>query len=460
MAGSTTTTTRYAVDGWNPAKMDATGTANFDVWAVFNASGSLITRQLQGDGIDQHLAYVTGGGTAYWYLKDHLGSTRSVADNSATVQDALAYDAYGNITSQTADPSTVPLYTYTGRQLDVETDLQYNRARWYGPATGRWMTQDPMGFNAGDSNLYRYVSNKPTSLVDPEGTWEWPWSSNADRWWWLPGPGEADRWDSVKGGPSIRQSLRDEIGSDLPLTLRLNDRFGAGGTIVRKNDNPNIVPTRDGFQPANPNGRTSLGQHALDEGRADSPYISGSTLKGGAKNIQGEPYWIDINGATGSGVTIHGRNEIARDLQRMNTEAGGAYTSRIENWRALQRGTENEVLLKGSIPPGAIRGRTLMKITKAGKLYGEVMTAIELGDAAVQSYKKEDPEIVTKESARQIGGWVAGLAGAKAGAVIGAACGIESGPGLFATGLIGSAIGFWVGYYGTGAALGDYSPLQ
>ena len=171
--GSTTTTTRYGVDGWNPAKLDATGTSNFDVWAVFNATGSLITRQLQGDGIDQHLGYVapngTGGGIAYWYLTDHLGSTRSVIDNSATVQDALVYDAYGNITSQTASPATVPLYTYTGRELHVETGLQYNRARWYDAATGRWMTQDPMGFAAGDWNLYRYVNNHPVAALDPSG---------------------------------------------------------------------------------------------------------------------------------------------------------------------------------------------------------------------------------------------------------------------------------------------------
>ena len=68
--GVTTTTTRYAYDGWNPAKAGATGASNYDAWAVFTAGGSLTSRQLQGDGIDQHLAYVTGGGTAYWYLTD------------------------------------------------------------------------------------------------------------------------------------------------------------------------------------------------------------------------------------------------------------------------------------------------------------------------------------------------------------------------------------------------------
>lgn len=31
------------------------------------------------------------------------------------------------------------------------------------------MSQDPMGFDAGDSNLYRYVHNAPTNYDDPSG---------------------------------------------------------------------------------------------------------------------------------------------------------------------------------------------------------------------------------------------------------------------------------------------------
>jgi len=40
----------------------------------------------------------------------------------------------------------------------------------FDPSAGRWLTQDPMGFEAGDANLYRYVGNGPTNAVDPEGT--------------------------------------------------------------------------------------------------------------------------------------------------------------------------------------------------------------------------------------------------------------------------------------------------
>src|SRR5262249_2097192 len=60
-------------------------------------------------------------------------------------------------------------FAWTSRELDSVTGLQYNRARWYDAATGRWMSQDPMGFAAGDSNLYRYADNNSTSKIDPSG---------------------------------------------------------------------------------------------------------------------------------------------------------------------------------------------------------------------------------------------------------------------------------------------------
>src|SRR6266849_5001824 len=37
------------------------------------------------------------------------------------------------------------------------------------PTTGRWTTEDPMGFDAGDPDLYRYVGNDPTNTTDPSG---------------------------------------------------------------------------------------------------------------------------------------------------------------------------------------------------------------------------------------------------------------------------------------------------
>jgi len=39
----------------------------------------------------------------------------------------------------------------------------------YDPGIGRWLTQDPIGFRGGDSNLYRYCDNSPVNHTDPSG---------------------------------------------------------------------------------------------------------------------------------------------------------------------------------------------------------------------------------------------------------------------------------------------------
>jgi len=54
--------------------------------------------------------------------------------------------------------------------LDTE-DLYYYRARYYDPTTQRFLSQDPIGFNSGDFNFYRYVGNRPVNFVDPLGLW-------------------------------------------------------------------------------------------------------------------------------------------------------------------------------------------------------------------------------------------------------------------------------------------------
>jgi len=53
--------------------------------------------------------------------------------------------------------------------FDSDTGLQYNRARWYDPKDGRFITEDRTGFSAGDINLSRYVYNHPTNATDPTG---------------------------------------------------------------------------------------------------------------------------------------------------------------------------------------------------------------------------------------------------------------------------------------------------
>ncbi len=51
-----------------------------------------------------------------------------------------------------------------------ETQLQNNLNGWYDASVGRWLSEDPIGFAAGDGNLYRYVGNATLQIVDPAGS--------------------------------------------------------------------------------------------------------------------------------------------------------------------------------------------------------------------------------------------------------------------------------------------------
>jgi RHS repeat-associated protein len=149
------------------------GNENRNVWARLDAFSSLINRYLWGDHVDQQLGRIDlGPATPYWTLQDRLGSIRDVINNSGLLQDDINYDAFGNITAET-DATHRGWYAYSGREYDTETNLQYNHARWYDATMGRWISQDPLGFDAGDSNLYRYVNNGPTNATDPSGLQDW-----------------------------------------------------------------------------------------------------------------------------------------------------------------------------------------------------------------------------------------------------------------------------------------------
>jgi len=57
-----------------------------------------------------------------------------------------------------------------GYYTDVETGLVLCTHRYYDPATGRWLTRDPIGYRGG-VNLYGYVENNPENDTDASGYW-------------------------------------------------------------------------------------------------------------------------------------------------------------------------------------------------------------------------------------------------------------------------------------------------
>src|SRR5208283_678153 len=106
-----------------------------------NASGAVVARYAQGQDIDEPLAELRSGGTSY-YEADGLGSITSLTSSTGTVANTYTYDSFGNIVATTGSVSNP--FRYTGREFDSESTLYYMRARYFDPATGRFLSEDPM----------------------------------------------------------------------------------------------------------------------------------------------------------------------------------------------------------------------------------------------------------------------------------------------------------------------------
>jgi RHS repeat-associated protein len=159
----TTTTTDYLYDGVNRFE---------DV----DVNGNLLARYVQGNGIDKPLEEIASGTTSY-YQQDGLGSVTSLSSTSGTIgNNTYTYDSYGNTTTSAtvANP-----FRYTGREFDTEAAMYYYRARYYDQNVGRFLSEDPIGFDGTGFNFYTYVANNPTKLIDPLGLLP----RGSDRWW-------------------------------------------------------------------------------------------------------------------------------------------------------------------------------------------------------------------------------------------------------------------------------------
>jgi RHS repeat-associated protein len=139
-----------------------------EITLVFDGQGNLIERFLHGVMVDQVLAQENGDGSVYLALADNQGSIRYVLDNSGNVINEIIYNSFGEVTSE-SNPSVDFRFGYTGRELDEETGLYYYRSRYYDSTVGRFISEDAIGFEGGDANLYRYVINSPVNYTDPYG---------------------------------------------------------------------------------------------------------------------------------------------------------------------------------------------------------------------------------------------------------------------------------------------------
>jgi len=148
------TSTNYLYDGDN---------------VVQELSGSTPTANRLSGGVDQTFTRTDGGGASS-FLTDGLGSTLALTDSSGVAQTQYTYEPFGGSTSTGAGSSNNS--KFTGREEDG-TGLMFYRARYYSPVLQRFISEDPIEFRGGDTNLYAYVGNSPLLFNDPSGLSIW-----------------------------------------------------------------------------------------------------------------------------------------------------------------------------------------------------------------------------------------------------------------------------------------------
>jgi len=110
------------------------------------------------------------GDSIYYYVQWNPGDVTALlarSSSGASIDNEYRYDPFGSIQGGNSNPIPNSLQ-FAGREYDAETQLYYNRARYYDPSVGRFISEDPVGLSGG-INPYTYVSNNPVNGTDPSG---------------------------------------------------------------------------------------------------------------------------------------------------------------------------------------------------------------------------------------------------------------------------------------------------
>ncbi|HUP60761.1 MAG TPA: RHS repeat-associated core domain-containing protein [Thermoanaerobaculia bacterium] len=175
---------------------------------LLETTGSSTTYYVYG----HDLLYTVKADGPHYHHADSLGSTIAVTDGSGTVEQTMDYDVFGRLRSSTGANGTT--YTFTAEENDP-SGFVYLRARYYDPATGRFLSRDPYPADAQDTqtiNRYVYVKNNPTNYVDPSGQLavltpsDWGWLLQFRTHMNLALPGEFELSDALRHSISSKRA--------------------------------------------------------------------------------------------------------------------------------------------------------------------------------------------------------------------------------------------------------------
>jgi RHS repeat-associated protein len=149
------------------ASQTVSGTTSYMTWDVAEALPLLLS-----DGSSTFVYGPSGlpieqvsGETVQYLHHDQQGSTRMITGASGTVAATTTFDAYGNKLGSTGSATTA--LGYDGQYTNADTGLIYLRARAYDPATGQFLSVDPLA--ASTREPYAYAGDEPVGASDPSG---------------------------------------------------------------------------------------------------------------------------------------------------------------------------------------------------------------------------------------------------------------------------------------------------
>ena len=139
--------------------IDPIGLGN--VVGQYDALGNLLAHYDHGLGL---LSRTDAGGNPAYYTFDAIGNVQQLVTAAGAVANAYAYAPFGALMKRTeAIPNQ---FQFVGKfgVLKEGNGLNFMRARFYEPVTGRFVTEDPVGLDPHSINLYRYVLNSQLAL--------------------------------------------------------------------------------------------------------------------------------------------------------------------------------------------------------------------------------------------------------------------------------------------------------
>ncbi len=162
-----TTNYVYYSSDWQMLEVRTGGTATTNITSQTVWSAAYINAPILQDA---YSAGVIQPNSRLYFVQDANWNTTSVVslvNGTWSVVQRYVYSPYGNIIILNPDWSATPSGTmpmvnnlYQGMALDPVTGLYYERARWYSPSLGTWISQDPAGYING-ADTYQYVGDGP-----------------------------------------------------------------------------------------------------------------------------------------------------------------------------------------------------------------------------------------------------------------------------------------------------------